>query len=162
MASPSLPLAGLLVQPAQNLCKLFRRPFGNDSGIHPAQLVADCRHDLGSERGRGFTLVLIAHRDQQCLVCACAHYSARRAAVSRLTRCALSRPEGNAIHRQLNIRNHQTSDDQRAKRGPGAIAHHSNSIACQAAFARFTCARSQRHIPRFIECDNVNRLSGWG
>src|SRR5258705_103820 len=109
-----------MVEPAQDLGEAFRHPLSNDFGIHPAELPANRRHAVGSERGRGFVFIVIAHR-AAFAASACARWDAsRRAADSRPTRCWVqyaktTQSTGQTIKRQ-------ESNDQREKRRSTAIA----------------------------------------
>src|SRR5215831_15440129 len=47
----------------------FRHSFGDDVGIHRPQLPANCCPDVGSERGRGFALVVIVRPEDICRAC---------------------------------------------------------------------------------------------
>lgn len=107
------PLVAWLVQLAQDLGKAFWHPSAIDFGILPAKLTADCRHDVGSERGRWFALVLIAHLAAFRRVDLPTLGDASTGNDARLTPYAGSRGEDNAIHRANN--QSQESNDQRAK-----------------------------------------------
>jgi len=63
------PLTTRMVEPAQDCGETFRHSFGDDVGIHRPQLPANCCPDVGSERGRGFALVVIVHPEDICRAC---------------------------------------------------------------------------------------------